>query len=88
MLVFQRAIRLTWQIRTWVIDSIHTVRSSGILMTHEAESAPVQPINRQLVLDSLTIPERIRIFRDCPDQFTPDPERAKVITAVWLSKLG
>lgn len=57
-------------------------------MTHEAESAPVQPINRQLVLDSLTIPERIRIFRDCPDQFTPDPERAKVITAVWLSKLG
>ena len=57
-------------------------------MTNETESAPVHPINWQLVLDSLTIPERIRLFRDCPDRFTPDPERAKVVTVSWLSKLG
>ena len=57
-------------------------------MTNETKSAPVHPINWQLVLDSLTIPERISLFRDFPDRFTPDPERAKVVTVSWLSKLG
>jgi hypothetical protein len=42
----------------------------------------------ELIESALDLPERIELFRRCPDAFKPDPERAEVLLRRWRSMLG
>ena len=42
----------------------------------------------ELIESALDLPERIELFRRCPDAFKPDPERAAVLLRRWRSMLG
>ncbi|MAJ45756.1 MAG: hypothetical protein CBC35_00335 [Planctomycetes bacterium TMED75] len=57
-------------------------------MSSQSSSTAVPSIDWQMVLDSLTLPERIELYRTSPEVFTPDPVRAEEATTTWTSKLG
>ena len=45
-------------------------------------------VSWELIESALDLPERIELFRRCPDAFKPDPERAEVLLRRWRSMLG
>ena len=57
-------------------------------MGRRTPSLSNQPINWQLVIDSLTIPERIILFRKNPHLFMADTTRSEEVARAWRTKLG
>ena len=45
-------------------------------------------VNWKLVVDSLTIPERISLFRKNPSLFMADITRSQAVARAWRTKLG
>lgn len=57
-------------------------------MTRESHASLSGVWSQELLLESLTIPERIDLFRSDPSLFTPDEDRADVVADEWATKLG